>query len=436
MRERRLPGLSAHGQMTDALLERFSRLEHVTFLDLSGSRALTDEGVRHLGRLTGLRHLNLSGCGVTDAGLSVLRQLRDLETIDLSWTCTTDEGAAHLAACSRLRTVDLNGTVSGDGAIGALAGKTTLSDFRSGNGVTNAGLALLRELPVFRSWQGGETQMALLSPEARPNYLMLRGPFTDEGMQQLGDLPGLFALNLDSSQLSITGASLAALADLPHLSWLAFDARDESMPYIAALPHLRFLLCQDTTAGDEGFVALGRSRSIEYIWGRRCYNLRRRGFAALAGMPSLRSLSVSCRNVDDEGLALLPDFPALIELMPMDVPDAGYRHVGRCSRLEALILMYCRDTTDAATEQITGLQRLTKYFASYNRITDRTPVLLGAMPSLESIEFDACAGLTDAGIARLAGLPRLRTLRLSGMPGVTREVTSAFPPHVHVHHSV
>jgi hypothetical protein len=42
--------------------------------------------------------------------------------------------------------------------------------------------------------------------------------------------------------------------------------------------------------------------------------------------------------------------------MPMDVPDAGYQHIGKCERLESLILMYCRDTTDAATAHITRLE--------------------------------------------------------------------------------
>ena len=190
--------------------------------------------------------------------------------------------------------------------------------------------------------------MALLSPEARPNFLLLRGPFTNAGLAHLAMLDGLFGLNLDSDQLAVTGAGLAPLARLPHLEWLGFDAKDESMPYIAALPHLRFLMCQDTSAGDDGFVALSRSASIEYIWGRRCHNLQRRGFTAMADIPALRHLSVSCRNVDDAGLSALPRFPALRELMPMDVPDDGYRHVARCVQLESLVLMYCRETGDGA----------------------------------------------------------------------------------------
>lgn len=49
-----------------------------------------------------------------------------------------------------------------------------------------------------------------------------------------------------------------------------------------------------------------------------CHNLRKRGFMALAAMPALRGLSVSCLNVDDEGISMLPSFPVLEELMPMD----------------------------------------------------------------------------------------------------------------------
>jgi hypothetical protein len=435
MHERRLPGLHASGQMTDALLERVSRLEHLTVLDLEGSKDLTDDGVRHLARLPRLQHLNVMGCGITDRGLEVLRRLPALETLVLAWTRTTDAGAAHLAACEHLRTVDLSGTPSGDGAIRALAGKSELCDFRSGNEVTDSGLALLHDLPVFKTWRGGEATMALLSPDARPNFLMLRGPFTDSGLAQLAGLDGLFALNVDSDRLAITGAGLAPLVSLPHLGWLAFDARDESMPYIAALPHLRFLMCQDTVAGDSGFVALSRSQSIEHIWGRRCHNLQRRGFMALADMPALQYLSVSCKNVDDVGVSALPRFPALRELMPMDVPDEGYRHIGRCERLESLVLMYCRETTDRATEHIAELSALKKYFASYNRITDRTPEILSGIPSLEEVQFDSCAGLTNAGITMLARLPGLRELRVGGMPRVTGDVAAAFAAHVRVSYS-
>jgi Leucine Rich repeat len=437
IRERRLAGLNAHGQMTDALLEQISRLEHITVLDLGGSKALTDEGLRHLARLSRLRHLNLGGCsGLTDRGLEVLKHLADLEWVSVEWTYATDAGAASLASCPRLMTVMLSGTQTGDGAIAALAGHPQLTHFRSGENVTDAGLARLHDLPAFKTWQGGESSMSLTGFDAGPTFLMVRGPFTNAGLAQLAGLDGLAALNIDSSRLAVTGAGLAPLVDLPHFTWLAFDAKDDSMPYIAALPRLRFLMCQDTSAGDDGFAALSRSRSLEYIWGRRCYNLQRRGFMALADMPALRALSVSCKYVDDVGLSALPRFPALEELMPMDVPDAGYRHIGKCARLESLVLMYCRSTGDEATGHLPGLTRLKKYFASYNRITDRTPEILSGMPSLEEVTFDTCVGLTNEGVASLARLPRLRRVSVSGMPAVTGEIVTRFPSRIEVRHSV
>jgi hypothetical protein len=45
--------------------------------------------------------------------------------------------------------------------------------------------------------------------------------------------------------------------------------------------------------------------------------------------------------------------------------------------------------------------------------------------------FDTCHGLTNAGVARLAWLPRLRELRVSGK-GITSDVADAFSSQVTV----
>ena len=397
--------------MTDDLLEDLSRRTRtLSALGLSGCTQITDAGVRHLARIPSLRYLDLTGTSVTDDGLQVLRDLPELRTLSLAWNRVSEAGISVLARCDELEHVNLGSSTGiGDAAIRALAGKRNLRDLRIA--LTDAGLPRLHELPAFKTWQGEEAELGLVGHKSLPNHLSLRGTFTDAGMEHLRGLDGLFALDIDDGQLAITASGLEPLTSLAHLAVLGVDAKDDWMSYIARMPHLRALGAQDTQAGDDGFVALSRSRSIEYIWGRRCHNLRTRGFTALAAMPALRGLSVSCLNVDDEGLSALPSFPALQELMPMDVPDAGYRFVGRCERLESLILMYCRDTTDAATEHITGLRNLSYYFNSYTTITDRTPELLSTMDSLERITFDTCHGLTNAGIARLARLPKLRELR-------------------------
>jgi hypothetical protein len=99
-------------------------------------------------------------------------------------------------------------------------------------------------------------------------------------------------------------------------------------------------------------------------------------------------------------LAALPDFPALRELMPMGIPAA-----------------------------------LRRYFNSYTAITDRTPELLSRTDTLERITFDRCPNLTNAGVATLARLPRLKEISVSG-PGVTGEVVAAFPPRVRVNYTI
>jgi Leucine Rich Repeat (LRR) protein len=381
--------------------------------------------------MTKLKRLDVSGTSITDRGLEVLRHLPALENLSLAGTAISDEGARELAHCHALARLDLSWTRTGDDAIRALAGRRALTHLTTGAGVTDAGIPLLHEIPVFKSWLGGDVWNALTSYDSRPNHLTIRGPFTDRGMQHMRGLDGLAGLNIDDSNLGISAAALVPLVSLPNLTWLGVDAKDDWMPYIAQMPALRFLGIQDTVAGDDGFVALGKSQTIERIWGRRCHNLRSRGFRALATMPRLRGLSVSCLNVDDSAVATLPTFPSLVELMPMDIPDAGYRHIGKCERLESLVLMYCRDTTDAATEHITGLRKLKSYFNSYTTITDRTPELLSTMDSLEGITFDTCHYLTNEGVGRLARLPHLKKVHASGAR-ITSDVARPFRPDVRV----
>ena len=155
----------------------------------------------------------------------------------------------------------------------------------------------------------------------------------------------------------------------------------------------------------------------------------------MSKMPSLRGLAVSCKNVEDKALATLRNFPALKEMMPMDVSDAGFRHLGACKKLEGLWCMYCRDTGDVATRHIAGLSKLKTYYAGKTQITDQSLEILGRMSTLENLTFWQCTGITDAGVAHLAGLPKLREISIDGSPGVTRDAVAIFPAHVHVNYS-
>jgi hypothetical protein len=304
--------------------------------------------------------------------------------------------------------------------------------------VTDAGLPLFDQFPVFKTWRGGEIKYGLMSFEAEPTHLLLDGPFTDQGLAGISSLEGLFGLSFFWHISELTPNGLKSLADLPNLGFLGCQGKlcnNEAMGHIGAIPRLRMLMGQGTVASDEGFVALSRSPTIEYLWGRECPNLSGRGFAALAAIPSLKGLAVSCKNVDDAALSELPRFPSLRGLMPMDVSDDGFLHVGRCEQLEDLWCMYCRDTGDVATEHLTGLARLKSYYAGATQITDRSLELLGSLLTLEKLEFWECAGITNVGVAHLAGLPQLREISINGSPNVTREGMAVFPETVRVNYS-
>lgn len=438
MKERRITALDANGLMTDAVLARIAELDHVTALALGGSRELTDEGLLHLAHMPQLQHLNLSeypGGKLTDRGLEVLQHLPNLRTFEMTWhRGITDAGIANLRCCEQLERVNLMGSPTGDGAIEALQGRSKLHHFSSGRHVTDAGLRFLHDFPMLKQWRGSAVTTGA---NAEGAHLLIDGPFTNRGLASLAGLEGVVDLDLFWHVTGITSDGFAHLLELRNLAVLGADGTlsdDAAMRYIAAMPRLRRLRVQETVATDEGFEALSRSSTIEYIWGRRCPNLGSRGFVALSRMPALRGLGVSCTKVDDAALSTLPRFPALRELTPIDVRDEGFRHVGRCEKLERLTCMYCRDTTDVATEHIAGL-RLTYYYAGLTLITDRSLEMLGRMASLEQVDLYECRGVTDAGLLFLARLPGLREVHLDGLPGVTLEGTRVFPPRVRVMYS-
>jgi hypothetical protein len=439
MAAKKIGALDASGQLTDRALERVAQLTDLKRLNFGGTKHVTDAGMKHLGRLPQLQELDISdypGGQITDRGLEVLRDLPELRRFQMCWQGgITDAGVSNLKLCEQLESVDLLGSLTGDGAIVALAGKRKLRRFKTGRQVTDRMLPLLHQFPIFKVWHGGEVKYSLMSADAEPNHLLLDGPFTDEGLRSLAGLEGLFALSFFWHISALTPHGLEPLTRMPNLGFLGCHDKlcdDEAMRHISKIPKLRMLMAQGAVASDDGFAALSRSETIEYIWGRKCPNLGSRGFAALASMPALRGLAVSCEQVNDAALSMLPTFPALRQLMPMEVPDAGFRHIGRCEQLEGLWCMYCRDTTDVATEHIAGLPGLKTYYAGQTKITDRSLEILGGMKSLEKLEFWNCAGLTDAGAARLAVLPNVREVTFDGCRNVTLAAEALFPAHVHV----
>ena len=266
VKEMQLTGLKAGGQMTDAALQRLSALDHLTHLDIGGSNQVTDNGLRHIGRLARLEELSLGGWDspITDRGFEVLRNLPGLRRFGIGWhQRVSDAGIANLSGCEHLESVNLMATPTGNGALAALAGKRQLCRLKAGARVSQDGLAVLHEVPMFKTWQSGEMSYALMGAEVGPTFLLLpQRPFATGGLDPMIGLDGLFGLNFfrmgESGGRAMTGAGIKPLLKLENLGWLGCDPRDDAMTSIGVMPRLRVLSCQDTSAGDEGFVALSR----------------------------------------------------------------------------------------------------------------------------------------------------------------------------------
>ncbi|HET9479471.1 MAG TPA: hypothetical protein VFO72_09005 [Pyrinomonadaceae bacterium] len=432
-----LTSINSGNLIGDDDLQIISQLDQITSLNLDGSKRLTDKGLQYLARMPQLRELTLGG-QITDRGLQALGHLRELRVFRMFWQANvTDKGIANLSVCDQLEEVDLLGCNTGDGAIAALSGKPKLRRFKTGRNVSDDGLALLHQFPAFKTRPAEEPRFGLMSFSAEPNDLLIDGPFTRQGVNNLRGLDGLFGLSFFWHTSRLRGNDLQGLDGLSNLVYVGCQDQlcdDDAMRHLAALPKLRMLMGQGAVATDSGFESLSRSQTIEYIWGRECPNLKGPGFVAMSRMPALKGLAVSCKFVDDAALASLPDFPSLKELVPMDVGDEGFRHIGRCEQLESLVLMYCRDTGDVATSYLAGMPNLKKYHAGYTLITDVSLELLSRIKSLEEISFEGCKFITDAGIRFLTTLPHLREVSIGGCPKVTRSGVTGFARSVRVNY--
>ncbi len=140
--------LSKSKHVNDASLVGIDRLT-LQSLGLSHT-SITDAGLEHVAKLTGLQVLWLDGTSITDAGLAHVAKLTtSLQELGLSGTSITDAGLAHVSRLTSLRWLRLNGTSITDAGLEHVANLTRLQELRlEGTSITDAGVAALKkELP-------------------------------------------------------------------------------------------------------------------------------------------------------------------------------------------------------------------------------------------------------------------------------------------------
>lgn len=94
-------------QVTNAGLKSLAGLKNLETLDLGFTKDVGDPGLPLLAKLPGLKVLGLGGTKVTDAGLPLLASFKSLQEIRLGATAVTDRGIAALEGCKGLKSVRL-----------------------------------------------------------------------------------------------------------------------------------------------------------------------------------------------------------------------------------------------------------------------------------------------------------------------------------------
>jgi len=96
-------------------VERLDRFTHLTTLKLATHVTIDDAWLAAIGRLAGLRHLEIAGERITDAGLTPLAKLTQLEELRITSRHVTDAGLRHLHPLTRLKSLGLLAYVSDAG---------------------------------------------------------------------------------------------------------------------------------------------------------------------------------------------------------------------------------------------------------------------------------------------------------------------------------
>ena len=227
----------------DADLAHFESLGRLRRLCLDGGTHITDAGLEHISKLSGLRELSLEDTGITGVGLAYLERLSDLTTLDFSETPVGDRALEHLRGMNKLQILNLSATAVTDSGLEHLARLTALEILRLNRTlVTGAGLEHVAGL---------ENLNELWLIEAR---------VTDEGLSHIKGLRHLRILRLAlNPRISDAGLKyIEGLTQLEELDLINTGVSDAGLDHLAHLVNLRqlFLDSPSTSVTDAGVKKL------------------------------------------------------------------------------------------------------------------------------------------------------------------------------------
>ncbi len=429
--------------------------EDIQFLELKHSH-LDDDGLRQVGRLTGLRNLNLIPTAITDAGVEHLAGLKKLQVIRFDGLIERGHGSGIgdgalrvLAQMPDLRRATLRRMIKiTDAGLAELASLKHLASLDiAGTSITDAGLASLKQLPALAHLHLGEFDQGTAITDAGLNnigeltnltHLDLSGSFlTDAGLAHLKKLSRLTTLTINFSGITQSGlaeleplqsledlglnrvpiddAGAAALAKLKSLRKFTCDLRvtDKGLELLATLPMLEEMHLRGEGVTDAGIEQIARMKTLKALSFRGC-PITDAGLAQLADLPQLERLSLWDTHVTGNGLACLAT-AARLSRLDTDIDGSrelkhAFDQIGNLTQLKGLHISGPVRSQDL--KQLVGLTNL-EFLAVSSPIDNYGALCLAKMRSLKSLTLSKSM-ITDSGLEELSRLGKLESLEIDG----------------------
>lgn len=320
------------GNITPADMQHLAGLTELRLLDMSYTlESPTADTLQPLANFKKLEELNLASCELTDDAMTPIAGLRTLRTLDLSDNQITGAGCQSLAELTNLRLLQLNDNPIDDTGLAHLSKLTRLQklDIRDTNAAGDnlaalAGMIDLRELELGRLPGFTGRDLDVLANAPRLKRLSLGGTSVgDEGVEQLAKVTQLEWLVLPPN---MTDAGFAPLAKLTHLQQLRINPlakiTGEGLTHLEDLPKLWFLDLDGTQVTDDGLASLLRLQQLSYIE-LSSTKISDAALQHLVGLPNLERVELGYTSITDAGLAHLAKIKSLETLGLEDTPTTA-----------------------------------------------------------------------------------------------------------------
>ena len=374
--------------LSDEWFDSLSTIKTLKELRISNTN-LDDEQLGRLKSLSSLKELELQGgfgaigASVGDSGLTHLAQIKSLESLDLRYGRFTDEGLRHLCSLPGLRRLFIpnNHSFTADG-LRHLTQMQSLEELGIGSrNLTDAGLSYITEMTALKNLRLFDARL-----------------ITNDGVARLAALKALQKLNIFyAPKVTIAGVNcLNTLTNLEELEAYTGRKADDTesdkaklnIGQLTKLRKLRISICQD-----EDLACLAHLKHLKTLELTGRGPLTDKGLVYLRGLTCLTQLRIDNACLTDEGLENLADMKKLSTLtISGDFTGDGLRNLERLKGLTYLRIISVGSLDSNAVGRLRQklpnllqIQRETRELPTFVTRLVRTGRVL---PLFEHIEID------------------------------------------------